>query len=48
MQSPAKKTGPGKSVPFEFPIVTSAESIDYQIKRKFKAEVLKYGLREGY
>ena len=42
-----EKTGPDKSAPFEFPTVTSAESIDYQVKHKFKAEVLKYCLREG-
>ena len=43
----AKETGPDKSASFEFPTVTSAESIDYQVKHKFKAKVLKYCLREG-
>ena len=36
----AKKTSPDKSASFEFPTVTSGESIDYQVKHKFKAEVL--------
>ena len=43
----SKRYGPDKSASFEFPTVTSAESIDYQVKHKFKAEVLKYCLREG-
>ena len=39
-QNLRKKTSPDKSASFEFPTVTSAESIDYQVKHKFKAEVL--------
>ena len=46
-QNLRKKTGPDKSASFEFHTVTSAESIDYQVKHKFKAEVLQYCLREG-
>ena len=39
-QNLRKKTSPDKSALFEFPMVTSAESIDYQVKHKCKAEVL--------